>query len=278
MSFSDEAITSSSELLQAQSHLWNCSLNCIKSMSLKCAIELGIPDIIQNHGKPITLSKLMASLPLVHPSKTHCLHRIMRINVHSGIFAIQKVDQNQQHDQHKEVAYSLTNASRLLLSDAPEFMKMKPLFLLHLLPEIMAPWQNLSTWMKNDDAWAFRTADGRTFWDYLPDDQSLNHIFNEGMASDSQLIAKVILDEYKEVFEGLNSLVDVGGGTGIMAKAIAKKFPNMSCTVFDLPHAVSNLQGSDDLIRFTAGSVFSDPIPPSDAILLKVYIYIKLLY
>ena len=271
MSFSDEAIMSSSELLQAQSHLWNCSLNCIKSMSLKCAIDLGIPDAIQNHGKPITLSELMASLPLVHPSKSNCLYRIMRINVHSGIFATQKVDHNQQQDQHgQEVTYSLTNASRLLLSEAPTFMKMKPLFHFHLLPEVVAPWQNLSTWLKNDDPWAFRTADGRNFWDYLPDEPRLNHIFNEAMASDSQLIAKVILDEYKEVFEGLNSLVDVGGGTGIMAKAIAKKFPNMSCTVFDLPHVVSNLQGSDDLIRFIGGSVFSDPIPPADAILLKV--------
>ncbi|PON81562.1 LOW QUALITY PROTEIN: O-methyltransferase COMT-type [Trema orientale] len=171
--------------------------------------------------------------------------------------------------------YSLTNTTRLLLSEAPAFMKMKPLFLFHLLPEAMAPWHTLSTWLKNGDISAFETAEGRTFWDCLADEPSLNHIFNEAMASDSQLIAKVTLEEYKEVFEGLKSLVDVGGGTGTMAKAVANKFPNVTCTVFDLPHVVSDLQGSSEagLITFIGGNVFSDPIPPADAILLKVYIH-----
>ncbi|MED6214480.1 hypothetical protein PIB30_103500, partial [Stylosanthes scabra] len=37
----------------------------------------------------------------------------------------------------------------------------------------------------------------------------------------------------KGVFEGLESLVDVGGNTGTMAKAIAETFPQMECTVFE---------------------------------------------
>ena len=45
-------------------------------------------------------------------------------------------------------------------------------------------------------------------------------------------------------FDGVDSLVDVGGGSGTMAKGIAEAFPDMDCTVFDLPHVVSDLQGS----------------------------------
>ncbi|MCI19890.1 trans-resveratrol di-O-methyltransferase-like, partial [Trifolium medium] len=69
------------------------------------------------------------------------------------------------------------------------------------------------------------------------------------------------------VFNGLESLVDVGGGTGTMAKALAKSFPKMECTVFDLSHVVDGLQGSDNL-NYVGGDMFKK-IPPADAILLK---------
>ncbi|GFY99019.1 hypothetical protein Acr_13g0004200 [Actinidia rufa] len=50
--------------LQSQAHIWNHLFNFINSMSLKCAIELDIPDIVNNHGRPMTLSELVAALPI----------------------------------------------------------------------------------------------------------------------------------------------------------------------------------------------------------------------
>ncbi|CAL5189771.1 unnamed protein product [Lathyrus oleraceus] len=41
-----------SNLLKAQSHIWNHIFNFMNSMSLKCVVDLGIPDIIHNYGKP----------------------------------------------------------------------------------------------------------------------------------------------------------------------------------------------------------------------------------
>ncbi|XP_010093975.2 trans-resveratrol di-O-methyltransferase [Morus notabilis] len=258
---------SSSELLQAFSLLRSCSISHIKSMSLKCAIELGIPYIIHNHGqRAITFSKLIESLP-VHPSKTHCIYRIMRLLVHSGFFATQKPDQEEE-----EEAYTLTNASRLLLTDTP--VNMESYFLLPLLPQMIGPWQSLSTWLQSNDHTLFKTVYGGTIWDQLADDPELNYRFNEAMASDSRLISKVILDsEYIRVFEGLKCLVDVGGGSGTLAKAIANTFPHMKCTVFDLPHVVANVQGTTDNLSFIGGNMFSDPIPPADAILLKMIMH-----
>lgn len=56
-----------------------------------------------------------------------------------------------------------------------------------------------------------------------------------------------MLRECREVFEGIESLVDVGGGTGTMAKAIAKSFPGMKCTMLDLPRVVAGLQATENL-------------------------------
>ena len=52
----------SNDLLQAHAHVWNLTFSFISSMSLKCAVQLGIPDIIHNHGQPMTLSQLVESL------------------------------------------------------------------------------------------------------------------------------------------------------------------------------------------------------------------------
>ena len=90
------------------------------------------------------------------------------------------------------------------------------------------------------------------------------------MASDSRLATKMVIDSCKGVFEGLESLVDVGGGTGTLAKAIANAFPGLECTVFDQPHVVGDLQGSKNL-KYVAGDMF-DTIPSAEAILLKVKI------
>ena len=53
-----------------------------------------------------------------------------------------------------------------------------------------------------------------------------------------------------------------------MAKAISEAFPHIDCTVFDLPHVVSNLQGSKNL-KYVGGDMF-EAVPPADAVLLKV--------
>ncbi|KAJ6755447.1 O-METHYLTRANSFERASE [Salix purpurea] len=71
----------------------------------------------------------------------------------------------------------------------------------------------------------------------------------------------------KGIFEGVNSLVDVGGGVGTMAKAISEAFPHIDCTVFDLPCVVSDLQGSKNL-KYVAGDMF-EVVPQQMQLLLK---------
>lgn len=83
-----------------------------------------------------------------------------------------------------------------------------------------------------------------------------------------RLVTEVLIKECKGVFEGLTSLVDVGGGTGTVSRAIAKTFPQLKCTVFDLPNVVAGLEGTENL-KFVGGDMFKS-IPPTNAILLKV--------
>uniref|UniRef100_M1AVK3 O-methyltransferase n=1 Tax=Solanum tuberosum TaxID=4113 RepID=M1AVK3_SOLTU len=251
------------QVLAAQAHIWNHMFNYINSMSLKCAIQLEIPDIIHSHGRPMNLSDLVEALPINNnnKAKTHdCVYRLMRILVHSGFFI-----------QLAEEGYLLTPTSRLLLKDEP--MSMIPLLKFDLDPNLMDPWHSLSKWFNNvsDDSntTPYATAHGMPLFKYAENEPRLNHLFNEGMASDSRLVMTVLIQNGKGIiFEGLKSLVDVGGGTGTVAKAIADAFPQINCTVFDLPHVIEGLEGSKNL-SFVGGDMFNS-IPSANAILLKV--------
>ncbi|CAK9142731.1 unnamed protein product [Ilex paraguariensis] len=69
---------------------------------------------------------------------------------------------------------------------------------------------------------------------------------------------------HHEVFEGFNSRMDVGGGTGTIAKAIVNAFAHLKCIMFDLPHVVVDLKGTKNF-SYDGG----DTIPPADVVLLK---------
>ncbi|XP_028766538.1 isoflavone-7-O-methyltransferase 9-like [Neltuma alba] len=75
------------------------------------------------------------------------------------------------------------------------------------------------------------------------------------------------LRECKSIFQGLETLVDVGGGTGTTCRIISERHPNMKCIVFDLPQVVQNSSGSNNL-SYVGGSMF-EFIPSADVVLLK---------
>ena len=80
----------------------------------------------------------------------------------------------------------------------------------------------------------FNRAYGMTAFEYPGTDQRFNRLFNEAMSNHTTLIMKKILDVYKG-FEGLKSLVDVGGGVGVTLNLISSKYPQTKGINFDCP-------------------------------------------
>ncbi|MCD7471929.1 hypothetical protein HAX54_012725 [Datura stramonium] len=257
MALSNENIR---EVLAAQAHIWHHTFNYINSMSLKCALQLGIPDIIHSHGQAMTLSDLVDALPIDNNAKTlDYIFRLMRILIHAGFFSQTKVNNKE------EEGYILTPSSRLLLKDDP--LSQVPYVQTELDPYFMDPWHSLSKWiMKGDESSTtpFAFTHGKPLFDYEP---KTNRLFNEIMASDTRLVASVVIEHCKGVFEGLKSLVDVGGGTGTVAKVIANALPEINCIVFDLPHIIEGCEASKNL-SYVTGDMFQS-IPSADAMLLK---------
>jgi trans-resveratrol di-O-methyltransferase len=178
----------STELLHSQAHIWNQTFSFINSASLKCAVQLGIPDAIHRHGKPMTIDQLVAALS-IKPAKVRSVYRLMRVLVHSGFVVQENVD-----DQD---GYVLTPASLLLLKDEP--LNARAFLLLAHDPIITQPWNILSDWFHNDDPTAFHTTYGKSFWEYQADKPRPGNLFDEAMASDSRLIVRYYVFKIKKM-------------------------------------------------------------------------------
>ncbi|WP_461208815.1 methyltransferase [Desulfocurvus sp. DL9XJH121] len=76
-------------------------------------------------------------------------------------------------------------------------------------------------------------------------------------------------------FDGVRTLLDLGGGHGLYSVGLCDRFPELTATVFDLPGmaeavlAYADLSGGER-VRFRGGNQFSDPLGQDwDAVLLS---------
>ncbi|KAL4563263.1 hypothetical protein LXL04_027303 [Taraxacum kok-saghyz] len=234
-------------------------------MALKSALDLGIPDIIHNHQKPITLHELVLKLNL-SIEKTLPLKRLMRLLIHSNFFSITKFH-DEGHEDEKE-GYVLTVSSKLLLknSSSSNLPNLLPFVNLMVDPVYITTFQSLGSWFTKNELNAFETAHGTHIWEFGDKNPRFNKLFNDAMASNSEMM-KLVVKENKEIFEGVDTLVDVGGGNGATSMIILEAFPYLKCIVLELPHVVADMVDSKNL-KFVGGDMFQS-IPSADAIILK---------
>lgn len=78
-----------------------------------------------------------------------------------------------------------------------------------------------------------------TFYEYIGKNTEYRKGFHKAMSDHSTLIMRKILRTYKG-FEGLSSLVDVGGGNGAILNMILSQYPTIKGINFDQPHVVAD--------------------------------------
>ena len=93
-------------------------------------------------------------------------------------------------------------------------------------------------------------------------------MFNEAIECTAKIVMKATVSHYKEGFDSIRSLVDVGGGTSGALAEIVKSYPHIKVINFDLPHFVATTPMCEGVIH-VGGDMF-DPIPNVDAVFMKV--------
>ena len=70
-------------------------------------------------------------------------------------------------------------------------------------------------------------------------------------------------------------LLDLGGGSGALSIALARRWPELRCAVVDLPEVCELAEeyvagaGLEGRVETLAADFFADPLPPADAVLLS---------
>jgi hypothetical protein len=91
---------------------------------------------------------------------------------------------------------------------------------------------------------AFDSVFGEPVFDYLAKHPDESAVFNEGMTGFSSNVAPAVAEAYD--FAAFETVVDVGGGHGVLLNTILQAYAGVNGIVFDSPHVVA---GAEDAIR-----------------------------
>ncbi|KAL0588217.1 putative bifunctional dTTP/UTP pyrophosphatase/methyltransferase protein [Plecturocebus cupreus] len=97
--------------------------------------------------------------------------------------------------------------------------------------------------------------------------------FMQAMHGLAKLTARHVATAFD--LSGFSSACDVGGCTGALAQELAREYPHLQVTVFDLPDTIklaAHFQPAGPQaaqIRFATGDFFRDPLPPADLYVLS---------
>ncbi|KAI3745248.1 hypothetical protein L1987_58357 [Smallanthus sonchifolius] len=223
-----EKYNSKEEEVAAQEEIWNIILGFTPTALVKCAIRLGIPDILENHESPMTLADLASELKCSQSS----LYRIMRFLIHY---------------KHSMADFVLLESTHAML----------------------APWHKLSGWVLGNEDLPFEAAHGADLWGFCKANPSYIKLLNDAMACDARAGVAAVIEGCPDVFEGVRTLVDVGGGDGTALRLIVESCPWIKGINFDLPHVVAVAPACVG-VEHVGGSMF-DHVPKADAIyIMKV--------
>nr|QAX90937.1 caffeic acid O-methyltransferase [Catalpa bungei]QAX90960.1 caffeic acid O-methyltransferase [Catalpa bungei] len=232
-------------------------------MVLQTAIELDLLELIKKSGPEASASasELAAQLPTSNPDAAHMIDRILRLlAVHSVLICSLK----KLPDGGVERRYSLAPVCKFLTRNE-DGVSVSPLCLLIQDRVLVEPRYLLKDAILEGGI-SFDRAYGMNAFEYLAKDPRFNRVFNRAMHEPSTIIMAKILEKYKG-FEGLKSLVDVGGGIGASLNMIISKYPSIKGINFDLPHVIQDAPPFPG-VEHIRGDMFVS-VPKADAILLK---------
>jgi hypothetical protein len=219
------------------------------SAALNVAADLAISDLLVEG--PRTADDLAAATG----TDPDTLHRLLHALATIGVY-----------DERPDGAFANTELGEGLRSDVPE--SIRPLARTLSSPALWAAWGHLGHSVRTGEN-AFRAKHGVDAWTYRQGEPEENAVFNQTMTSQTAVIAPAVAEAFD--FSGLATVVDVGGGHGILLEAVLTRHPHLTGTVFDQAHVVAPHPAASDLEpRWSAatGSFFDD-VPPADAYLLK---------
>ncbi|MBK9960721.1 MAG: hypothetical protein IPP06_05125 [Saprospiraceae bacterium] len=165
--------------------------------------------------------------------------------------------------------YSLTEVGLCFLKNTPGSLYGSANFI--SAPPWRDSWMNFEHCIKSGEP-AFDHVFGQPFFQFLDANQEYGKPFNHYMTMMTTMVAPVVAEAYD--FSAFDTICDVGGGQGLLLKAILEKSPQSKGILFDMDSAVKEhvLENASDRVDIVRGSFFNS-IPSANCMILKTIIH-----
>ncbi len=224
--------------------------------AIACLAKLGIPDHLEKG--PRTAEELAREIGAHGPS----LYRLMRATASVGVLA-----------EGPEKTFSQTPLSEVLRTKASP--SLRGIAVMRTRDWWLRGWQRLEYSVRTGKT-ALDEVLGMPVFEYFEKHAEEGRIFQEGMTSLSTIDSPAVAEAYG--FDGVGTLVDVGGGHGLLLATILGRNPGLKGILFDAPHVVEGarqgfLKPFADRCAFVGGDMFSSVPAGCDAYILKHIIH-----
>ncbi|KAK4253785.1 hypothetical protein QN277_010417 [Acacia crassicarpa] len=233
---------------------------------LKASLELNLFEIIAKEGgRHVSASEVASKLPSSsqHKDLASRIDRLLRLLASHSLL---NCSVREKEDGVPERLYAISPVGSYFVAGDNNggLMTLFSSFICH--KALMDAWMNFKVAIVEEDTDLFKKVHGIPMYQYAERDPTWNNIFNKAMANVCDIEMRRILEIYKG-FEGISTLVDVGGGTGQNLKMIVSKYPSIKGINFDLPNVIQNAPPHPG-IEHVGGDMF-ESVPKGDVITLK---------
>ncbi|KAK9724919.1 hypothetical protein RND81_05G108600 [Saponaria officinalis] len=241
----------------------------ILPMVLNAIIELDVFEIIKQFGPGVyvTPAQIANKLPTNNPNAGTRLDRMLRVLASHSILSCSSRTVV-GHEGRVEMCYGLTPVSQFFTKDEDGVSLASFSRLIQDKVTVESLYDLKDTVLK--DICPFEEAHGTSAFEFYGKDSRFNKIFNKAMGNHSTLTLKKIMENY-EGFEGISTLVDIGGGNGAALHMITSKYPSIRGINLDLPHVLANAPSYDG-VEHVPGDMFVS-VPKGDAMFMKWIIH-----
>jgi hypothetical protein len=214
--------------------------------------ELGIADILA------TGSCSIKDLADQTNTQSNALYRIMRALASVGIFA-----------QEPDGRFSITPPANLLRSNVPRSQRS---FAIMMGAEFHGAWGELLHTVRTGEP-GFRKRFGNSAFQYMVEHPERHSIYDSAMGGYGQAEGEAMLDVYD--FSAFRTVMDVGGGSGMLMAAILNRHPDLKGMLFDLPSVVDRARsfisdaGLTARCRIEGGDFFSSVPSGADVYVMQ---------
>lgn len=227
------------------------------SQAVGTIVELGVPDELAKGARQCKEIAREAGV------SEDGLYRLLRALASVGLFS-----------ERADRRFRLTAMGQLLRSDHPQSLSGYARFTAHDIT--WRPWGQLSYSVKTGMP-AFDRIFDMPIFEHFARNPEVATVFDDAMTSISSMEARATSNAYD--FKGVEVLMDVAGGHGLLLATILRRHKKLRGVLFDLAHVAAGATatftraGITGRVRIESGDFFKELPSGADAIIMKHIIH-----